>query len=176
MSLLKIATFLLSILLAWYMVTSDYPKLLLDKLLPYKLVAVFVAGALYSSFLTGPLAVAALLILSSHLHPVLVALVGGLGAMVTDVLIVRTYRKLGGMLGTVYSRHAFKALGDYFREFHLDIVAVVAGMILIASPLPDELGLLFLGASKLSPLQLTASTFILNSIGILVIAVIAQTV
>ena len=43
--------------------------------------------------------------------------------------------------------------------------------IIIASPLPDELGLMLLGASKLTYRQIAILTYIFNTAGILVIVV-----
>jgi hypothetical protein len=48
------------------------------------------------------------------------------------------------------------------------------GAIIIASPLPDELGLALLGVSTLSRPQFFLLSFAMNSLGIFIILLVAQ--
>jgi hypothetical protein len=48
------------------------------------------------------------------------------------------------------------------------------GALIIASPLPDELGLVFLGISKLKTRYFLPLSFVLNFFGILIIGLIAK--
>lgn len=169
----KLALFLLALMTAFWIGTSEYPKLFLDQLLPFKLLAVFGAGMLYASFLTAPLSVAFLVVLAGYVNPWQMALFGGLGAMTTDVLIIRTLRRLFGLAQQVSSSRIFRQAEKVFRALHLDFLALVAGAVIVASPLPDELGLLLIGASRLSSVQLVLLTFCLNSLGIWAIAYFA---
>lgn len=173
--MVKTVLFLVSLSLAFYLARSDYPQLLIDKellidkVLPFKLIGAAVAGVMYTSFLTAPLSVVALYLLSQRVDPVLLGLVAGAGAMLGDILIVQFFRQV--LRGFSAARHTslFKWIKKEFKALHLDILAILLGVIIVASPFPDELGLILLGASKLSLGKLMILTYILNTVGIFTI-------
>ena len=55
------------------------------------------------------------------------------------------------------------------QKLHLGFMVPLAGAIIVASPLPDELGLIMLGVSKLKYREIAVLTYILNTAGILLI-------
>lgn len=165
----KAILFGLSILFAIWFVQSEYPQFLIDKFLPFKLLGAFIAGFFYSSFLTTPIAVAGLYIIGINSSPFEVAVVAGLGAMCADFLLVRFLRNVFSEFSSIAHIPLFHELKKILKSLHLNLLAVILGLIFIALPLPDELGLILLGASRLSTFNLLILTFILNSIGIFIL-------
>ena len=131
--------------------------------------ACFVAGLLYSSVFTVAPATVGLAHLAQSVPVAVVALLGGLGAMLGDALVFRFFR---GALGEWIAGHRRRRWLKFRQQ--LQWPAVILGALVIASPLPDELGLALMGATRLPqgwffPLALT-----FNTAGILVIALVGK--
>lgn len=152
-----------------WLAQSSHPQAFLDKILPFKLLAAFIAGMMYSSLLTSPLSIAALFLLGLNWDPITVAVIGGLGAMTADFLIVKVLRNIFRQFSFAIHLPFFSALKAFFKAIHFNFLAILMGLLIVASPLPDELGLVLLGASKLSYFKLLVLTFVLNTFGLLVI-------
>lgn len=145
---------------------------LIVTVLPLKFISEFVAGALYASFLTSPISVAMLVVLAKSNNPITLALLAGFGAAFTDLLIVRLFReKLSKEISLVSRELQFKRVKNFLIKWKLDFLIPIIGAIIIASPLPDELGLVMLGVSKLKYHEIAILTYILNTAGILLIVV-----
>ncbi len=138
-------------------------------------VGAFITGIFFVSTFTAAPAGLVLFNLADHLHPVEVAIMAGLGAMVGDYLIFRLlkdhiFEELQPILGKLqhpYVRTLFKT--PYFAW-----LLPVIGAFIIASPLPDEAGISLLGLSKIKRWQFFLVTYILNALGILGIVYIAK--
>lgn len=156
-------------MLSFYLVSTQDAAVLADHSLTVKIILAFFGGIFYTSFLTAPLSVVLLVALGLTTNIYLVAVVGGLGAVIGDLIIVKFFRTIFKAFSPVKQIHNFKSLKKTLKAFHLDTAAFILGSVIVASPFPDELGLALLGASKLSYFQLSILTFILNGIGILVI-------
>src|SRR3990167_5406172 len=85
--------FILSLYLAWYLLESGVLNNVVNTILPIKFLAEFIAGALYTSFLTTPIAIAMLIILAPDNNPIVMALIGGIGAALTDIFLVKLVRE-----------------------------------------------------------------------------------
>lgn len=130
--------------------------------MPLRFVAEFLAGIFYTSLLTAPIAMATLLVIASTNNPILTALVAGVGAAFGDLVIVTLFRRN-------LAKDVDVNVNNFLKKWKLDFITPLIGAIIIASPLPDELGLLLLGASKLKYYQLAILTYVLNTAGILLI-------
>ena len=131
----------------------------------------FVAGMLFTYGFTAAPATAIFLILAQHQNIYLASLIGGIGALIGDLLIFS------------FIRHSF---ADEFRKLSREkiimqfngrmpdrikkyFLPVVAGFV-IASPLPDEIGIMLLAASKaISTKIFGVISYVLNTAGIFVI-------
>lgn len=168
--LLKILLFASAVVLASWLTQTQYTQQVIGRYLPFWMILVFIAGLFYTSFLTVPFSLVGFYILSQHVDILPVVLLGGLGAMFGDLFIVNVFRNL---FSSFTSRKTlapfFKRLSKVLHKWHLDFVAILIGSVIIASPLPDELGLILIGASGLSYPKLMALSFVLNSIGIFII-------
>lgn len=138
--------------------------------------ASFAAGIFFTSAFTLAPATIALAHISEHTPVLVVALWGGLGAMCGDLLLFLFIRdKFGDDL-----RAAFKSsfLSKHFiNSFHLGFMkwlSPIIGAAIIASPLPDELGLGLMGLSKTRLYVLLPIAFVMNVIGIYLMATFAQ--
>ena len=106
-----------------------------------------------------------------------VALFAGVGAMMGDLLIFRFVRDSVmeeirphlARIGTPKVRKIFKT--PYFAW-----VIPVIGAVIIASPLPDEMGVSLMGAAKMKSTHFMIVTYLLNVAGILAVVLLAQSV
>ncbi len=134
-----------------------------------KPITAIIGGALFTTVFTILPASVGLIEISQTMPAVYVALLGGLGAMVVDVIIASFVRKdISKDLSAIRIKR-FSLKWHFISVFHfgfLKWVAFVLGMAVIASPLPDELGLFFIGISKVKAKYLPVLFFIANFIGI----------
>lgn len=167
---IKTAIFAFSLSLAWWLVKSGNLNNLVNAVLPIRFVAELLAGVFYTSFLTAPIAVAMILVIAGTNNPILTALVAGVGAAFGDLVIMTFFRRnLSKDVDMVSHELHLRIVNNFLKKWKLDFVTPLIGAIIIASPLPDELGLLLLGASKLKYYQVAILTYVLNTAGILLI-------
>lgn len=167
--LFKTALFVLSLSIAWWIIKTGIVHELVDKILPVQFLAEILAGMLYTTFLTSPIAVAMLLVIADSHNPIVIALLGGLGAASVDFLIVRFFRDNSKDINEASHQLQLEKVYKFLKPYNIDFLIPILGAVVIASPLPDELGLLMLGASKLKYRELFILTFVLNAAGILTI-------
>lgn len=148
---------------------------LVDKVLTYigdlGYIGAFITGVFFVSTFTVAPAVAVLFHIAGILHPLEVAVLAGLGAMVGDFIMLRFFKdKLFEELRP-YARKIFKRkLTKIFSKPYFAWTMPVFGAIVVASPLPDELGISMMGLSKIKNYQFIALSFLLNTVGIFLIA------
>ena len=141
----------------------------------YGIIGAFVMGLLYPAGITTPASIAGFLILSQSMNPIVLALVGSMGAMVTSFMIFYFIRnKLFEYL------HAFT--GKYMRSNmyiwrhrvnnhpHLKHLLPLFAGILVASPLPTEIAIGLFAALKFEMKKFLLYTFIFNVISIFVLS------
>lgn len=142
-------------------------------------IGAFISGMLFTYTLTTVPATAALFVLGKSLKtPFIIALIGASGSVISDYLIFRFVReKLLDELKTTEK----EIFGKNFK-LHLDpnglavkAIPILAGLI-IASPLPDEIGVALFSASKIHIKKFIQYSFLLNLIGIFIIASIGTAI
>ena len=136
---------------------------------------VFIAGIFFTSIFTTAPAMVVLGSLATVHSPLVVALVGGLGAMTGDLLILKFLKKhvtdnISDIIVHSKSGRMRHLLKYRFARWSL----VLLGALVIASPFPDELGLTLMGLSKISPRRFAIISYVFNTLGILTIAAIAR--
>jgi hypothetical protein len=138
-------------------------------------VGVFFAGFLFVSTFTIAPAAALLYAFAETLDPVFVAALGGLGAAIGDYLAYlfirdRIFAELNPLLKAL---HLYKRVNILHTRYFAWLAPVI-GAAIIASPLPDEMGLSLLGLKRINlPVFLTLA-FGLNTIGIYLVALVAR--
>lgn len=105
-----------------------------------------------------------------------VVLLGAFGSMLGDYIIFlfmrdRVSQDLHFLLGHSRSRR----LQAIFKTRLFHFLTPFAGALVIASPLPDELGLAILGLSKMDEKVFFPVSFVFNALGILIISWVANT-
>lgn len=142
----------------------------------------FLLGIFFPYGLTVIPATAGFLILAENLSPVLIALIGATGAVISDYLI---FRFIGNRLALGFEEMA----GDVSKKLRGEIeklrrrvtrskslhyiIPIVAGFI-IASPLPDELAAVLFGSVKFKLKKFLIYAYIFHFIGILLIATVGK--
>ena len=134
-------------------------------------VGAFIAGMLFVSTFTFGTGAVVLLVLAESLSPVEIGLVAGMGAVVGDFVVFHLVRdSLATEIQDIYTRIDRKNhLKKVFHSKYFSWTLPVLGSLIIASPLPDELGVSLLGLSKTNSLKFILISYILNSIGIFLV-------
>ncbi|KKW11116.1 MAG: hypothetical protein UY49_C0008G0009 [Microgenomates group bacterium GW2011_GWC1_49_7] len=133
-------------------------------------VGAFIAGMFFVSTFTVATGTLMLIYLTEQYSPLEIGLIAGAGAVLSDTIIFHVVKDdLLEDIMDIYNRfgggHLTRLL--HTRYFHWTLP--VLGALIIASPLPDELGVSLMGISKMKPLQFTLISFILNFIGIFLV-------
>lgn len=137
---------------------------------------IFVAGMLFTYGFTAAPATAVFLMLAQSQNIYLASLIGGLGALVGDLFIFSFIRlsfqdEIKKLSRERIVRFFNGRLRGKLKEYFLP---VVAGFV-IASPLPDEIAVTMLAASKVISTKIfSAISYTLNTIGIFVILYIGK--
>ncbi|EKE13893.1 MAG: hypothetical protein ACD_12C00765G0001 [uncultured bacterium] len=134
-------------------------------------IGAFFGGMLFVSTFTVSIGIALLLLLAETLHPIEIGIIAGIGAVVGDLVIFQ-YIRSKGLISEI--KHFFEFFGgDKLKHLihtkYFSWTLPVLGAIIIASPLPDEMGVGLMGISKLKTSQFILLSFVLNAIGIFLI-------
>jgi len=137
------------------------------------LVGAFVVGIFYTSIFTVGPATLILAEFAEHEPIVLVAGIAGLGAVLGDFLIFKLFRdRLGESLAAFMVRKFGKKKVELSKVNKVVLLCIGAGI--IASPIPDEVGLALMGLSKVDTKLFIALAWVMNSLGILIIGILAR--
>lgn len=131
---------------------------------------VLLVGIFFPSSFTVVPATAGLIVLGQELSYFWVAVAAGIGATVGDFFIFRFVRD--GLAEDL--EHLFSGIGDgrlvhILKSKYFGALTPVLGAIIVASPLPDELGIGFLGLSNISTGKFILMSFVLNTAGLVVL-------
>lgn len=166
---------LASIAAAWAIVHFDVVDTVLAWTGDGVLLGAFVAGMFFTSMVTTAPAIAVLGELSFHVHPLVLAVLGGAGAVCGDYLIFMFVRdRVAADAAYLLRGPKMQRALHVFKNRHFRRVLPLLGGLIIASPLPDELGLALLGISKMRTGRFILLSFTFNAVGILLIVLGAQ--
>ncbi|MDP3958312.1 MAG: hypothetical protein Q8Q36_02515 [bacterium] len=137
----------------------------------------FVAGGLFTSFFTVPIALAAFGELTGTASPWTIALWGAFGATLADAALFAFVKlRLSTWLIHLFEGKHHEWLRRKFRYRTFRLAAPLVGAIAIASPIPDEVGLTLLGLAK-APFSLVVPlSFVLHLVGIWAVVAAFQAV
>ncbi|MBU0998850.1 hypothetical protein KKG24_00870, partial [Patescibacteria group bacterium] len=136
---------------------------------------VFLTGIFFVSTFTFVPASIVLFFLAREFNPFIIAIIAGLGAVFGDYLIFRFLKdKIFKELKPVFEKFRGSYLLQLLTTPYFAWFKPVLGAIIIASPFPDEIGIGLMGLSKLKNWQFLLISFILNSVGILIIITFAK--
>ena len=168
---------ILSILVAVILAKTGALESLITSTQEMRFIGSFIAGILFVSVFTAAPATIALGEIAQSNSVITVALIGGLGALIGDLLVFRFVKdKLSEDLLNLIKTSKSERLTPMTKIKGLRWVVPLIGALIIASPLPDEIGVAMLGLSKIKNSLFIPLSFILNSAGILVIGLISKAV
>ncbi len=129
-----------------------------------------------STFTVAPALVVLYYFAESH-NPIELALLSGLGSVIGDFLIFSFFKdKVFVELEPIVTRLSKRPFMHMFHSPYFAWLGPVVGALILASPLPDELGITLLSASKLTKWQFILLSFALNSIGMYLLIIGARAV
>ncbi len=169
---------ILSVIVAVILVKTDILIKILTSTQELKLFGSFIAGMFFTSVFTTAPAIVTLGEIAQANSIVSVAILGAMGAVIGDLIIFRFFRdRLSGhILELVKHPGAGKRIRVLLKLKFFRWLTFFAGGLIIASPLPDELGISLLGFSKMKTLWFIPLSFTFNFLGILLIGWIAKTI
>jgi hypothetical protein len=162
---------ILSIFIAIYLVKSELIIKFVVLLKDLKWLGVILAGSLFTSVFTVAPAIALISILAITTHPIVLAVLGGMGAAFGDYIIFRFIKdRISEDINYLLSfQKGNKFIWFFKTKLFIFFTPFIAGLI-IASPLPDELGVAMLGLSKIKNKTFLLLSFFANGVGIFLIA------
>lgn len=130
-------------------------------------IGAFFAGMLFVSSFTVATGMVILLVLAEQLIPLEIAVLAGIGAVVGDLFIFHFVKDgLISEIQPIFERFGGKHIQTLLHTKYFSWSLPLIGALIIASPLPDEIGVSLMGISKMSTVKFLIVSFMLNSIGI----------
>lgn len=175
--LLQDAAFIaVSIVAAWLLAKSSFFEVILASTKEFELVGSFVAGLFFTSVFTTAPAIVVLGEISQVNGILPTAILGALGAVVGDLIIFRFIKdSLGEHLALLRSAPSPKVcVGRCLNLRMFRWLTFLVGGLIIASPLPDELGVSMLGMSRMRFALFIPLSLVFNFFGILAIGLVAS--
>ena len=171
-----IAFITLGILVAVVLVRTEVVIKVLTSTKELEMLGSFIAGIFFTSIFTAAPAIVTLGEIARANSIILTALLGGMGAIIGDLIIFRFVRdRLSEHLLELFK---YRGAGNRFKVLlklrYFRWLTYFIGGLIIASPLPDELGVSLLGFSKMRMSRFVILSFVLNSLGILFIGFVAR--
>ena len=138
----------------------------------------FISGSLYVYGFTAAPATALLLILAKEQNILLASLVGGLGALIGDLIIFSTIRhSFADEIEKLFEEEIVKYIHSKTPPFIKKYFIPAAAIFIIASPLPDEVGIaLFAATRNISLRTFSVFSYLINTIGIFVVLYIGRVI
>src|SRR3989338_8899831 len=133
---------------------------------------VFITGIFFSSMLTTVPATITLFLFGSTMNPLIIAPIAAAGALISDYFIFSFVKyKIShhyGVFDKIILWFRERKFVKYIKRHKvLKFSIPLVGALIIASPLPDELGVAILGASKYNTKHFFIVAFIMNMVGVL---------
>jgi hypothetical protein len=149
--------------------------ILLETFQGFEGIGIFVAGFFFTSALTIVPATVVLGQIANHAPIFFVAVLGGIGATIGDYLLFRFFAgRVAEDLHFFLTSPHLRKFSSAFRSASFRWTLIILGAFVIVSPLPDEVGLAMMGISHMKNKVFIPLSFVLNTIGILVVAIAAR--
>lgn len=170
----KIIFLIVIIVLSYFIFRNPFVSNYLSHLGNLGYLSIFIGGILFAFGFTAPLSIG--LFISLNPSNIWIAgIIGGFGALISDLLIFKFIKiSFKDEFKRLSKTKTMKSIGLLIQrslgvKIKVYLMYVFAG-ILIASPLPDEIGVIMLvGLTKINFKILAIISFILNTLGILII-------
>ena len=166
----NLALMLVGVVLAFFLAQFGPFKDFLLELRHYQYLGAFLGGILFVSTFTFGVGTVILVSLSQEFSPIVISFIAGAGAVVGDLLIFRFVKdRLMQEIEPLFHRFGGDTISQIFYSHFFAWTLPVLGAIIIASPLPDELGVTLLGIANIKTSKFIGISYILNTAGIFLI-------
>ncbi len=167
----------ISIVVFLFLANTELAQQLINQVGEWGYFGAVLTGIFFVLTFTAAPALLVLYELAEKLNIFELSLLAGLGSVIGDFLIFSFFKdKVFIELEPIVTRFANRPFMHIFKTPYFAWLTPVIGAIIIASPLPDELGVTLLSASKMKKWQFIILTFVLNSAGIFVLIAGAQAI
>ncbi len=140
-----------------------------------KIFGSFFSGVFFTSAFTIAPASIAIATLSKTTPLLILAFWGAIGAVLGDMILFLFIRdRFADDLEAALRHYHDKKLTRFFHRRFFHWLTPIIGALVIASPLPDEIGITMMGISKIRTWVLVAISFTMNFLGILLVALVAH--
>jgi hypothetical protein len=158
----NISMFVFGLVAALLFSQSQFFQSFIQSMSGYPAISAFIAGMLFASTFTIAAGGLIIINLAHTANPILLIVFGGLGAVSCDLLIFYFFKdKVAKEISPIYDEFISKShLKKIMHTRAFAWTLPVIGAFIIASPLPDELGVSLMGFSQMKVLQ-----FFLISLG-----------
>lgn len=166
---------LVSLLIIYFFADSPSVQSFISSMGSIGYFGAFLAGIFFVSTFTVAPASVILFDIARTFDPFFVAILAGSGAVIGDYIIFRFLKdKIFEELSPVFDKLGGSLLKNLFMTPYFAWLIPIFGALVIASPMPDEVGISLMGISKVKGWQFLLVTFALNSIGIFVLVSLAN--
>lgn len=153
-----------------YLKRAGIFEALMEALGDFGYIGAFFAGMMFVSTFTVSFGALLLFELVEKLTILEVGLIAGLGAVFGDLIIFKFVRnRLVQEIKPIYEQFGGKHLSHVLHTKYFSWTLPVIGALIVASPLPDEVGVTLMGISKLKTWQFVLISLTLNVLGITLI-------
>lgn len=171
------ALLLVSLIVFYLIADTKFANEAISKVGSFGYFGALITGIFFVSIFTVAPAVAVLYHLAQILNPWGIAIMAGLGAMIGDYIIFRFIRdRIFDELQPLFDKFGGTLIKKLFFTPYFSWLLPIFGAVVIASPIPDEVGVSMMGASKIKGWQFILITFALNAIGIFLIVTLARSI
>jgi uncharacterized membrane protein YdjX (TVP38/TMEM64 family) len=172
----KLLLLLLTFIAAYFFFATKDFEVIHSRISALSPLSAFIAGVLYVYGFSAGFATSVFMIIAEDNSIWMMGLIAGIGSVLGDLVIFRLIREsfadeIKKLSEERLILHIHHRTPDIFKRYLLPLFAVF----IIASPLPDEIGVAFLAAStKMSTLRFSIISYVLNTAGIFVILYIGS--
>src|SRR3989337_3247609 len=137
----------------------------------YFVPAAFLVGFLFSITFTAAISTSVFILLAETTHnPFLIALIGGLGSLAANSIIYKFFKEeIIDDIQFIEKRYARRIAHKIIHSKTVIGLTPYVAALLLASPLPDELGILILVGANFKYTRFFLFSFAFHTIGILII-------
>ncbi len=172
----KLMLLLLTFILAYMLLTGKEYLVFREFLISLGYVGTFLSGAMFAYGFTAAFGTSTLLIIAKEQNIIVAGLVAGIGAAIGDFLIFKFLRNsMTDEIKLLSKEKILPKLNGKFSSKIKKYLFPIFGGLIIASPLPDEIGIFLLAASSnISPKTFIIISYSLNTIGIFLILLLGK--
>lgn len=173
----KLTIYVIAIIIAYFIFQMPAVSEAISSFDTLVYISLFLGGLLYSAGFTAPIATGFFLAISPE-NALGSALIAGIGALIADLGIFSFIRlsfmdEFKLLKHTFFIRHIAFGVNVIVPKKLRSFLVYVLVMIIIASPLPDELGVALLaGFTKVHPYAFMAMSYTGNTLGIFLLLLV----